>query len=184
MVPGLISIMPILTVESFAPESFLILVETPQCSQEYLCLPGLNSGIFQMWGKWDNHCTAEATAHTHKEKKTKTNTGARWEREISVTTATAKICFSLRQPWGKEAQSSRKLQRYSSKGLCLLSWTQNYGGFHTAACSMSVIPLAGISTRKRLGTTANSFAFSLYRRREKSEELQERKIKQSHSLKF
>lgn len=167
MVPDLISILPILIVVSFAPESFLILVETLQCSQECLCLPGLNSGIFQMWGEWDNHCTEEAPAHTHKEKKTKTNKGARWEKGNFSYHSYCKNLFFIETTLRKEAQSSRKLQHYSSKGLCLLSQTQNYGGFHMAACSMSVIPLAGISTRKRLGTTANSFGFSLYRWREK-----------------
>lgn len=114
MVPGLISIMPVFTVESFSPESFLILVETPQCSQECLCLPGLNSETFQMWGEWDNHCTAKAPIRTHKEKKTKPiNTGARWEKgnSATTTTATGKICFSLGQPWVKR---HRAAENYST----------------------------------------------------------------------
>lgn len=161
--------MPIFTVESFAPESFLILVETPQCSQQCLFLPGLNSGTFQMWGERDDHCTAEAPAHTHEEKKTKPiNTGARWEKGNFSYHSYCKNLLFIEITLRKEAQSSRKLQHYSSKGLCLLSLTQNYGDFHMAACNMSVIPLAGISTRKRLGTTANSFSFSLYRWRGKN----------------
>lgn len=129
---------PVFTVESFAPESFPILLETPQCSQESLCLPGLNSGTFQMWGEWDNHCTAEPPAHTHKEKKTKPiNTGARWEKGNFSYHSYCKNLFFIETTLRKEAQSSRKLQCYSSKGLCLLSWTQNYGAFHMAACNVS-----------------------------------------------
>lgn len=67
MVPGFISIMPVFTGENFAPEISLILVETPQCTQQCLNLPCLNSGTFQMWGEWENHCTTEAPAHTQRE---------------------------------------------------------------------------------------------------------------------
>lgn len=110
--------------------AFSPLAETPQCSQE--CL-------FHMWGGCDSCCTYRSTSsHTEEGRRRSPSTYKPDEKkEVLVTMATCKKLFSIEKILRKEAHSRRKLQSYSSKGLCLLSWTPISGGFHMAACNMS-----------------------------------------------